>query len=161
MRPPRRCPAPAATVPADSQAAFGKAARYDARGKKQLKFNEKFYLADHSLLKVFNDDLRPFKGAILENIVYNELLYRGYEVRVGVVGDLEIDFIASKQEQQLYIQVAYLMEDDATFERELAPLQKINTAHPRLILSYSKARLGNYDGIQNLYLPDWLLRERG
>jgi predicted AAA+ superfamily ATPase len=133
------------------------ARRYDLRGKNVLKTLEKYYLADHSLLVAQTDNYQEYLPGILENIVFNELRFRGYDVYVGTSLNAEIDFVAIKGEHLQFIQVAYTMESEETFDREIAPLRALNTAWPRLILSYGKAHLGSYDGIESVYLPDWLL----
>jgi predicted AAA+ superfamily ATPase len=133
------------------------ARRLDLRGKELLKTQEKYYLADHSLLFGQVESLQELIQAVLENIVFNELRFRGYQVHVGKDANREIDFVAIKGREQFFIQVAYKMELAETFEREIAPLRGLRTAHPRMILSWGKTHLGNYDGIQSLYLPDWLL----
>jgi predicted AAA+ superfamily ATPase len=136
---------------------LSRVSRYDIQGKEELKFNEKFYLPCHSLVGVFYDDTSRFVQSMLENIVYNELTYRGYTASVGIHGEQEVDFVASRRDAKLFIQVSYLMPEQTTLQRELLPLQKINTAHPRIILTMDKSRLGSYDGISCVYLPDWLL----
>lgn len=134
-----------------------KVKRYDIIGKKSLKINEKFYLADHSFVHIKSSNYNSKIPGILENIVYIELLRRGYTAYVGKNGVREIDFVATKRGETRYIQVSYLMEDDATFEREISALQQINTKSPCLILTMDKSRVGNYDGIICLHLEDWLL----
>jgi predicted AAA+ superfamily ATPase len=135
-----------------------KVKRYDVKGKEILKTNEKFYLVDHSFATTQGNYNKYISGA-LENIVFNELLNRGWQMNIGQISDKEIDFIATKKDEKLFIQVSYLMEQDETFNRELSALQEVNTAYPKIILTLDKTRLGNYEGIRCIYLPDWLLSE--
>jgi predicted AAA+ superfamily ATPase len=131
--------------------------RYDVRGKGLLKTLEKFYLADHSFINATCGFSKKFVSGKLENIVYNELARRDWKVSVGKYDTLEIDFIAKKQDIQQYIQVAYLMSEDETFERELTVLKKLKNNHRKLILTLDETRLGNYEGIECVSLSKWLL----
>ena len=97
------------------------------------------------------------RGHILENIVYLELIRRDYRVYVGKVGDTEVDFVAEKPEDKLYIQVTESMLSPATRERELRPLRMISDNYEKIVLSMDRDFIKSYDGIKSLYLPDWLL----
>ncbi|HBM17580.1 MAG TPA: ATPase [Lentisphaeria bacterium] len=136
-----------------------KVPRYDLKGKRILSINEKYYLNDlgirHSILGYRSADI----SQILENVVYLELLRRGYSVNVGVLVDKEIDFIATKQNKKIYIQVAYILGSDKTVEREFSPLLDIDDNYPKYVLSMDDNIWGNdYKGIIRLNLIDFLLK---
>ncbi len=136
-----------------------KVRRYDIQGKRYLEIYEKYYIADigfrHALLGFKQEDISDY----LENIVCLELLRRGYEVAIGKIGDLEIDFIASKADQKIYIQVCYLLANKEVTEREYAPLRLIKDNYPKYILSMDKLPGSNSDGIIRMNLVDFLLNE--
>ncbi len=96
-------------------------------------------------------------GHILENIVYLELIRRGYEVYVGKVDDLEVDFVVMTSNQIIYFQVAASVRDEETLQRELAPLQKINDHYPKFILTLDEDPEADYNGIRKINALDWLL----
>ena len=96
-------------------------------------------------------------GFSLENVVYLELLRRGYSVNVGKVGNTEVDFVAKKDDRYHYFQVTATMLDPATFEREITPLRNIRDNYPKTILTLDRMTLGNYDGIEAVNAVDWLL----
>ncbi|MBN1199437.1 MAG: ATP-binding protein, partial [Bacteroidales bacterium] len=95
----------------------------------------------------------------LENIVYLELLSRGYSVDIGKLYDTEVDFIAKRGDQRTYIQVAYLLADQKTIDREFGSLEKIPDNHPKLVLSMDRFPMGGRNGIQWKYLIDFLLEQ--
>lgn len=136
-----------------------KVPRFDLRCKRLLETHEKYYLADiglrHALLGYREKDI----GIFLENIVFIELKKRAYSVSIGKIGDMEIDFIASRGNEKIYIQVAYLIPDAATREREFRPLRLLADNHPKYVLTMDPAPAGNDEGIHRMYLPDWLLDE--
>ncbi len=136
---------------------FYPARRYDVQGKKYLATLEKYYLSDlgfrYAILGRRNMDY----GHALENIVYLELRRRGYEVYVGKVGTLEVDFIALRGSEKLYIQVASDISATETFKREVAPFFKIRDVYPRLLLARTRHPESDYEGIRILNLADWLL----
>ncbi len=138
---------------------FYHADRFDVVGKQLLKTNAKYYMVDlglrNHILPRANYDL----GFSLENIVYFELLRRGYSVNVGKVGTAEVDFVAHKQSQLTYIQVTASMLDSTTFEREMKPLKAIKDNYKKVILTLDKFTVGNYDGIQVINAIDWLLNK--
>lgn len=136
---------------------FYSADRFDIVGKQLLKVNKKMYIVDlglrNHILPRRNYDL----GFSLENIVYFELLRRGYKVMIGKVGNTEVDFVAEKQGAYTYVQVTADMTAEETFEREMRPLTLIRDNYEKLILTADHLTLGNYNGIQVKNLVDWLL----
>ena len=98
-------------------------------------------------------------GYSLENVIYLELLRRGYEVNVGKMGQAEVDFVAKKDNVISYYQVTASLTEQTTFEREIRPLKKINDNYPKKILTLDRFTLGNYEGIEVLNAVDWLLGE--
>jgi predicted AAA+ superfamily ATPase len=135
-----------------------KVGRYDVKGKQHLKSLEKYYLVDVSLRRLLLGDKNADIGHILENIVYLELLRRGYTVSIGKVEDKEIDFIASSGVDKIYYQVAASILDPATFEREIAPLKKVTDHYPKFILSMDELPMGE-DGIKQVNIVDFLLEK--
>jgi len=97
------------------------------------------------------------RGHILENIVFLELIRRGYTVYIGKVGETEVDFVAEKPNDKIYIQVTESMASEETRERELRPLRVIRDNYEKIILSMERNYINSYDGIKSLYLIDWLL----
>jgi predicted AAA+ superfamily ATPase len=131
--------------------------RYDLQGKEILKTQEKFYLADtafrYSVLGYTPDSV----AAMLENIVYLELLRRGYDVCIGKLGNAEIDFVAAKQENKLYIQISERIERDETEQREYGRLLAIEDNYPKYVLRTDIFAGGNYKGIKTMHIADFLL----
>lgn len=136
---------------------FNKVSRYDIKGKQYLQSGEKYYATDvtmrYALLGRKNVDL----GHILENIVYLELVRRGYKVYIGKSGDKEIDFVAESRKGIQYFQVAYTVRDKNTLERELAALESINDHYPKFILTMDIDPEVDYNGIRKINVLDWLL----
>jgi predicted AAA+ superfamily ATPase len=127
---------------------------HDLKGKKTLTVNEKFYCADHTLPAAAGQG--PDIAMTLENIVYLELRRRGFDVTVGRLPGAEVDFVATLGTERLYIQVSYLMPDEATRGREFGAFRGLADAYPRLVLSLDEVDLSR-DGIRHHYLPDFLL----
>lgn len=136
-----------------------KASRYDIKGKNLLSSNDKYFVADHSLLYVRRGYSFDYISGVLENIVYNDLKRRGYWVFVGKNGEKEIDFVAKKQEKIIYIQVAYSVSNSETLKREIEPLQAIKDNYKKYIVTMDSLLAGNKDGIEFVYLPRFLLSE--
>lgn len=138
---------------------FNKVSRFDIKGKQYLQSGEKYYATDvtmrYALLGRRNIDV----GHILENIVYLELIRRGYKVYIGKAGEKEIDFVAENKEGFTYFQVAYTTREKATLERELTPLQDINDHYPKYILTMDIDLIADYDGIKKVNVLDWLLEK--
>ena len=136
---------------------FNKVSRYDIKGKQYLQSGDKYYATDvtmrYALLGRKNIDL----GHILENIVYLELLRRGYKIYVGKSGDKEIDFVAENSRGIQYFQVAYTVRDEKTLERELSALESINDHYPKFILTMDVDPEVDYNGIRKMNVLDWLL----
>jgi len=135
-----------------------KAGRYDVKGKLHLKSLEKYYLVDVGLRRMLLGDKNADIGHILENIVYLELLRRGYTVDIGKVDDKEIDFIATTGGDKIYYQVAASVIDPATFAREIAPLKKVSDHYPKFILSTDELPMSE-DGIRQVNIVDFLLEK--
>ncbi len=138
---------------------FQKINRFDIRGKRLLEIHEKYYLGDISLKNILVGYKPDDISGLLENIVLLELMARGYQVTIGKVNDLEIDFIAVKNNEPLYIQVAYLLAEETTVQREFGALEKIGDNFPKLVLSLDKLPVNNRNGIQWQNLIRFLLAE--
>ena len=132
--------------------------RYDIHGKAILKTLNKYYMTDLGIAQIKNNNFEINKSFAIENIVYNELLERGYEVYIGKIKDGEIDFIATKTEEKLYIQVTYLLESDKVVEREFGAYKEIEDSYPKYVLSLDKANFSR-DGIIHKNIIEWLLEE--
>ncbi len=138
---------------------FYKADRFDLVGKQLLKANAKWYMVDLGLRGYILPRDRYDLGFSLENVVYFELLRRGYTVNIGKYGSSEVDFVARRQDACYYFQVTADMTAEQTFERELRPLQSIRDNYEKMVLTLDRFSLGNYGGIQVVNLVDWLLQE--
>lgn len=133
------------------------AKRYNVKGKQYLKTLEKYYVVDIGLRYMLLGSRSTDVGHILENIVYLELLRRGYDVYVGKVDDLEVDFVAMEQKRITYYQVAASVRDENTLKRELASLQKINDHYQKVILTLDEDPEADYDGIRRINALEWLM----
>lgn len=133
------------------------AKRYNIRGKQYLKTLEKYYVVDIGLRYMLLGSRSTDVGHILENVVYLELLRRGYDVYVGKVDDLEVDFVAMDTRRIYYFQVAASVRDESTLKRELAPLQKISDNYPKVILTLDEDPEGDYEGIRRINALEWLM----
>ena len=133
------------------------AKRYNIKGKQHLKTLEKYYVVDIGFRFMLFGSRQMDAGHILENIVYLELLRRGYDVYVGKVDEFEVDFVAQNSKGTTYFQVALSVRDEKTLERELRPLQAINDHYPKAILTMDEDPEVHYDGIRRINARDWLL----
>lgn len=134
-----------------------KANRYDIKGKQHLQTNEKYYLIDIGLRYFLLGSKKADMGRILENVIYLELLRRGYEVYVGKTGSLEVDFVAVKNGDMEYYQVAQTVMLPETLERELKPLDSIKDHNPKYLLTLDVEPPTSHKGIKQIYALDWLL----
>jgi len=133
------------------------AKRYNVKGKQYLKTLEKYYAVDIGMRWLLLGKRSADVGHILENVVYLELLRRGYQVYVGKIDGLEIDFVAMDQSGATYFQVAATVREKVTLERELAPLLKIPDNYPKYILTLDEDPSADYEGIRKIRALDWLM----
>ena len=131
--------------------------RYDVKGKQLLKTLEKNYIIDMGFRNMLLGYRDVDRGHIIENIVFLELIRRDYRVYIGKVGETEVDFVAEKPNEKLYIQVTKSMQSQEARERELRPLRMISDNYEKIILSMDRNYINSYDGIKSLNLLDWLL----
>ena len=136
---------------------FYSVGRYDVKGKQLLKTLGKNYIIDMGFRNMLLGYRDADRGHIIENIVFLELIRREYRVSIGKIGETEIDFVAEKPSDKLYIQVTESMQLPETRERELRPLRMIPDNYEKIVLSMDRNYINSYDGIKSLYLIDWLL----
>lgn len=136
---------------------FFSVGRYDVKGKQLLKTLGKNYIIDMGFRNILLGYRDADRGHIIENIVFLELIRRDYRVYIGKVGETEIDFVAEKPDDKLYIQVTESMQSSETRERELKPLRMIPDNYEKIVLSMDRNYINSYDGIKSLNLIDWLL----
>lgn len=130
--------------------------REDLQGKRILQHDEKYYLCDVGFRQAIIGNNQRDITHVIENIVYMELLRRGYEITIGKVGDLEVDFVCKKQESPIYIQVSYLLASEETIEREFKSLKSISDNYPKYVISLDEIDM-SHDGIKHMNLIDFLL----
>jgi predicted AAA+ superfamily ATPase len=135
-----------------------KVPRFDIEGKRHLEINDKYYLNDlglrHAVLGFREGDI----GGFLENLVFLDLQRRGYNVSVGKLGKAEVDFVATRERERLYIQVAYLLEQRKTVDREMAPLMAIEDNYPKYLITMDRHFGDDLQGIHRMHMQDFLLR---
>ncbi|MEG0863326.1 MAG: ATP-binding protein [Clostridia bacterium] len=136
-----------------------RAKRYDIRGKQHLKTLEKYYAVDLGLRLLLLGRQQLDIGHVLENVVYLELLRRGYDIAVGKLDNLEVDFVATNAEGTMYVQVAATVRDETTLLRELRPLQKISDHYPKVILTLDEDPVADYEGIRRINALEWLIAQ--
>ena len=134
---------------------FNKVKRYDIRGKQILETQEKYYLTDIGIRNAVFGYNGSDISKLLENVVYNELVRRGYKVFIGKLDTLEIDFIALKQNEKKYVQVCYVLNDE-NIEREFAPLEKIKDNYEKMIISTDSLINIGRNGIKQINIIDFL-----
>ena len=135
---------------------FYQVKRQDLQGKKILTVNEKYYVADHGIREaVFGGNMKDI-NLVLENIVYLELLRRGYTVTVGKAGDKEIDFVCENQGNKLYVQVAYLLASEDTIEREFGVYGRVRDNFPKYVITLDEFDMSR-NGIKHRNIRDFLL----
>ncbi|MEA3448985.1 MAG: ATP-binding protein [Bacteroidota bacterium] len=132
--------------------------RYNIKGKEILKTNEKYFVGDQSLLYALMGYKDRLISGVLENIIMLELKRRGYNVYIGKLDNLEVDFIAEKQDKRIYIQVAYKMTEKKTIDREYTPLLKIKDNYPKYVLTMDNTWNDNIEGIKHLHIVDFLTK---
>ena len=135
---------------------ISKAERYDVRGKRILTGKYKYYLTDLGFTNILSEGKKSQVGAYLENIVYNELIARGYNVNVGTLENAEVDFIATRFDEKIYIKVTYMLSDDKIVDREFNVYNKIEDNYPKYVLSMDKFDMSQ-NGIIHKNIIDWLL----
>ena len=133
------------------------ASRYNIKGKQHLKTQEKYYVVDIGLRFMLLGNRQADAGHILENVVYLELLRRGYDVYVGKYDEYEVDFVAQNSKGTIYYQVALTTREESTLERELRPLREIRDHYPKVLLTMDEDPEAHYDGIRRINARDWLL----
>lgn len=138
---------------------FYRAERYDIKGKRLLESGDKYYLADLGLRFYLLGNKNPDYGLLLENVIFLELLRRGYKVYVGKTGDLEIDFVAERDGETSYFQVCLSTQSQATLERELKPLLQLKDHSPMYLITFDNEPPSFYNGIKKVYALDWLLSD--
>lgn len=136
-----------------------KVERYDLIGKRIFVFGEKYYFENLGLRNSIVGYKPQDSGKILENLVFNHLLYMGFETKTGAMGPYEIDFVCEKRSEKLYIQVAMQLNKEATIQREFGNLLKIQDNYPKLVITSDKFYGNSYEGIKNIYIRDFLMME--
>ena len=132
-------------------------ARNDLLGKKILNVNEKYYIADHGIREAILENNQKNINQVLENIVYFEMLRRGYNIKIGKVDNLEIDFVCKKNDETIYIQVSYLLASEDTKEREFSVLENIKDNYPKYVLSMDEFNMSR-NGIKHINLIEFLIK---
>ncbi len=138
---------------------FYPAERFDVKGKQLMKMNQKLYIVDLGIRRYLLPRSSYDLGFSLENVIFFELVRRGFSVNVGKVGNTEVDFVSKKDDRIQYFQVAASLTDQSTFDREITPLKNIHDNYSKTILTLDRFTPGNYNGIEVVNAVDWLLGE--
>ena len=131
--------------------------RYDLVGKRFFEIGEKYYFENMGIRNIIIGYRLQDRAKILENIVYNHLLYRGYTIKVGVSGSSEIDFVCEKGAEKLYVQVTLKLDSETTIEREFGNLLKVQDNYPKIVVSEDDFRGNSYEGIKHVFIRDFLM----
>ena len=134
-----------------------KVSRDDLIGKKILNVNEKYYIVDHGIREAILESNQRDINQIFENIIYLELLRKGYNIRVGKIDNLEVDFVCTKGNEKIYIQLVYLLASSETIEREFSSLEKINDNYPKYVISMDEFDMSR-NGIRHINIIDFLIK---
>lgn len=137
-----------------------KVERYDIRGKKILAFEEKAYVCDLGLFHLKKNKVKDEYSLIIETLIYNEFIARGYHVYIGKTFKGEVDFIVEKEQRKMYMQAAYLLHSQETIDREFGAFKDIKDNYPKYVVSYDDITIKNQDGIVHLSLLDFLMDEK-
>lgn len=132
--------------------------RYDLVGKRIFEIGEKYYFENLGIRNIVVGYRLSDRAKILENIVYNHLLYQGYEVNVGIRGSSEIDFVCGKGSEKLYVQVTLALNDEKTIEREFGNLLKIQDNYPKIVVTGENFSGNSYEGVKSLFIRDFLMQ---
>ena len=136
-----------------------KVARYDIVGKRIFEIGDKYYFENLGIRNGIWGYRLEDRGKIIENVVYNHLVFLGYDVTIGVLGDKEIDFIATKNGEKMYIQVALSLQDEKTMEREFGNLMQITDHYPKMVVTLDIFKGASYNGITTIDLRSFLLKK--
>jgi predicted AAA+ superfamily ATPase len=136
---------------------INKVGRYDIQGKRVFERGEKYYFEDMGLRNTIAGYKPQDRAARLENVVYNHLVFEGYEVKVGVVDTGEVDFVCSKDGEKLYVQVTQELSNTEIINREYGNLLKIKDHYPKIVVSMDKSFENSYEGIKQVYVGDFLV----
>ena len=133
--------------------------RYNIKGKQLLQTQAKYYIADLSLRYLLFFIKGQDEGHILENVIYLELLRRGYQIAIGQNDENEIDFVASDNHKTMYIKVTLSMKDESTYKREITPFKSLNNCYPKYVLTLDEAPIKDDEGIKIIYALDFLINK--
>ncbi len=136
-----------------------KVPRYDFKGKELLQTNEKYFISDLSLIYAHRGYTPELISGMLENLVFLELMRRGYIVYVGKGANYEVDFVGIKQDKKIYVQVSYRIDSVETRDRELKPFRLIDDNYPKYLVTTDSLMVGNIDGVECMHIAEFLLRE--
>jgi hypothetical protein len=136
-----------------------KVGRYDLVGKKIFEIGDKYYFENMGIRNTICGYKLQDRAKVLENIVYNHLLYCGYQIKVGALAGQEIDFVCEKAGEKLYVQVALRLDEEATIQREFGNLLKIQDNYPKIVVTNDQFTGNTYEGVKHLYIRDFLMHD--